>query len=219
MQVKMPCPNALDDYNSNMNCIDKFDQMKGTYEIDRKSKKWWHRIFLRTLVSIAFVSSRAQKKRQSANVSVYKVWLPNQNVLQDEDVQSAAQKPVKLELNGSVQRAKCLCVWEKQNLASNTTTDRTNMFNKELQPVKKSLPSDYLYKKFDSLEEHYHLSEAGIKAVKKPLFDLGEQCFAYLDLYIVLEKVKIIFNSKPLMFYMCVQQIFVICPYSRQVIL
>ncbi|KAJ8871580.1 hypothetical protein PR048_027906 [Dryococelus australis] len=33
-QVKVPCPKALDDYNSNMNCVDKFDQMKRTYEID-----------------------------------------------------------------------------------------------------------------------------------------------------------------------------------------
>ena len=28
-----------------MNFVDKFDQMKTTYEIDRKSHKWWHKIF------------------------------------------------------------------------------------------------------------------------------------------------------------------------------
>lgn len=44
-QIKVPCPKALDDYNNNMNCVDKFDQLKGTYEVNRKSKKWWHRIF------------------------------------------------------------------------------------------------------------------------------------------------------------------------------
>ncbi|GFR11916.1 hypothetical protein TNCT_666761 [Trichonephila clavata] len=28
-----------------MNCANRFPQLKGTYEIERKSKKWWHRIF------------------------------------------------------------------------------------------------------------------------------------------------------------------------------
>lgn len=47
--TKVPCPAALHDYNKNMNFVDKFDQMKGQYEIDRKSKKWWHRIFFHFL--------------------------------------------------------------------------------------------------------------------------------------------------------------------------
>lgn len=34
--TKVPCPAALHDYNKNMNFVDKFDQMKGQYEIDRK---------------------------------------------------------------------------------------------------------------------------------------------------------------------------------------
>lgn len=42
---QVPCPNALTEYNNNMNCVDRFDQLKSTYEIDRKSKKWWMRIF------------------------------------------------------------------------------------------------------------------------------------------------------------------------------
>jgi hypothetical protein len=41
----VPCPFVLQDYNSYMNCVDKFDQNKKTYQIDRKSQKWWHRIF------------------------------------------------------------------------------------------------------------------------------------------------------------------------------
>jgi len=28
-----------------MNCVDKADQLKSSYEISRKSKKWWHRLF------------------------------------------------------------------------------------------------------------------------------------------------------------------------------
>ncbi|KAB0804596.1 hypothetical protein PPYR_01566 [Photinus pyralis] len=41
----VPCPIMLTDYNAHMNAVDKFDQKKSSYEIDRKSRKWWHRIF------------------------------------------------------------------------------------------------------------------------------------------------------------------------------
>jgi len=41
----IPCPSVLKEYNMNMNCVDKFDQYKKMYHIDRKSHKWWHRIF------------------------------------------------------------------------------------------------------------------------------------------------------------------------------
>ncbi|XP_050301509.1 piggyBac transposable element-derived protein 4-like [Anthonomus grandis grandis] len=43
--TKVPCPKALADYNANMNFVDKFDQNLSYYKIDRKSHKWWHRIF------------------------------------------------------------------------------------------------------------------------------------------------------------------------------
>ena len=35
-KTEVPCPLALKDYNENMNFVDKFDQLKGTYAIDRK---------------------------------------------------------------------------------------------------------------------------------------------------------------------------------------
>ncbi|CAH1998105.1 unnamed protein product [Acanthoscelides obtectus] len=44
-KTPVPCPMALVDYNSNMSFVDRFDQMKSSYELDRKSKKWWMRIF------------------------------------------------------------------------------------------------------------------------------------------------------------------------------
>lgn len=43
--TQVPCPNAVINYNKNMGFVDMFDQLKSFYEIDRKSKKWWHRIF------------------------------------------------------------------------------------------------------------------------------------------------------------------------------
>ncbi|XP_045466774.1 piggyBac transposable element-derived protein 4-like [Harmonia axyridis] len=39
------CPKILKNYNKNMGFVDKADMLKKTYEIDRKSKKWWPRIF------------------------------------------------------------------------------------------------------------------------------------------------------------------------------
>ncbi len=41
----VPCPNAIIKYNKNMGFVDMFDQLKSFFEIDRKGKKWWHRIF------------------------------------------------------------------------------------------------------------------------------------------------------------------------------
>ncbi|PSN33834.1 hypothetical protein C0J52_28021 [Blattella germanica] len=43
--VNVPCPKVLKDYNDNMNFVDNFDRLKSDYEIDRKRKKWWHRLF------------------------------------------------------------------------------------------------------------------------------------------------------------------------------
>jgi len=36
------CPKVLQDYNNNMNCVDKFGQNKKSYQIDRKSHKRWN---------------------------------------------------------------------------------------------------------------------------------------------------------------------------------
>lgn len=36
---KVPCPTALHDCYKNMNLVDKFDQLKGQYEVDFKSRK------------------------------------------------------------------------------------------------------------------------------------------------------------------------------------
>lgn len=59
--TEVACPKLLKDYNSYMNCVDKFDQLKSLYEINRKSRKWWHRIFFYFIdasISNAFIINK-----------------------------------------------------------------------------------------------------------------------------------------------------------------
>jgi hypothetical protein len=42
---EISCPELVKDYNQNMGHVDKADMLKSCYEIDRKSKRWWLRIF------------------------------------------------------------------------------------------------------------------------------------------------------------------------------
>lgn len=39
------CSEIVKDYNQYMGYVDKVDMLKSTYEIDRKSRRWWTRIF------------------------------------------------------------------------------------------------------------------------------------------------------------------------------
>lgn len=48
-KIKVSCPKAIIDYRKNMGFVDHFDHLKSLYEIDRKSRKWWHRIFFHFL--------------------------------------------------------------------------------------------------------------------------------------------------------------------------
>lgn len=43
--IQIQCPKAVIDYNANMNYVDIFDQLLSNYKINRRSRKWWHRIF------------------------------------------------------------------------------------------------------------------------------------------------------------------------------
>ena len=43
--VQVPCPNIVSCYNRYMGGVDLVDQLKGYYGIDRKSKRWWIRLF------------------------------------------------------------------------------------------------------------------------------------------------------------------------------
>lgn len=46
---EIPCPVLVKNYCKWMGFVDKADMLKSIYEIDRKSKKWWHRIFFHFL--------------------------------------------------------------------------------------------------------------------------------------------------------------------------
>ncbi|CAI6355118.1 unnamed protein product [Macrosiphum euphorbiae] len=52
----VPCPDVLICYNNNMNNVDVFDQLKAAYGMNRKSRKWWHRLFFH-FIDMAIVNS------------------------------------------------------------------------------------------------------------------------------------------------------------------
>lgn len=56
--ITVECNQVNKDYNKHMGYVDKADMLKSLYGLDRKSKKWWHRIafhFLDATVVNAFV--------------------------------------------------------------------------------------------------------------------------------------------------------------------
>uniref|UniRef100_A0A0L8HJX7 PiggyBac transposable element-derived protein domain-containing protein n=1 Tax=Octopus bimaculoides TaxID=37653 RepID=A0A0L8HJX7_OCTBM len=55
---------------ANMNRVDKFDQLKKTYEIARKSHKWWYRIFFYFLDAAIVNAFILHKKVQDSNTTL-----------------------------------------------------------------------------------------------------------------------------------------------------
>lgn len=47
--IRVTAPPVVKDYNANMGAIDKSNQMKRSYALDRKSQRWWLRIFFHLL--------------------------------------------------------------------------------------------------------------------------------------------------------------------------
>ena len=47
----VPCPVAIKFYNQTMGGVDLADQMITLYELDRKSQKWWRKVFFRLLMT------------------------------------------------------------------------------------------------------------------------------------------------------------------------
>ncbi|CAK1582657.1 unnamed protein product [Parnassius mnemosyne] len=55
-KTTVTCPMAVKHYNSYMGGVDTADRLRALYCIDRKSPKWWHRLFW-GLLDIAFVNA------------------------------------------------------------------------------------------------------------------------------------------------------------------
>ena len=44
-RMNVPCPKVVPEYNSNMNGVDRADQIRTEYPTYRSSEKWWHHLF------------------------------------------------------------------------------------------------------------------------------------------------------------------------------
>ncbi|XP_054259546.1 piggyBac transposable element-derived protein 3-like [Macrosteles quadrilineatus] len=55
-KVTVACPPVVKDYNRFMGGVDLADRYRALYNVNRKSKKWWHRLFWGVL-DIAFVNA------------------------------------------------------------------------------------------------------------------------------------------------------------------
>ncbi|KAG5880364.1 hypothetical protein JTB14_028018 [Gonioctena quinquepunctata] len=51
---EIDCPEAIVFYNCNMGGVDLADQMITLYEHDRKSRKWWEKVFFRLLMTAVY---------------------------------------------------------------------------------------------------------------------------------------------------------------------
>ena len=57
----------MKDYNAHMGYVDKADMLKSLYEIDRRSRKWWHRIMWHFL-DVSVVNSFLIFKERSEDI-------------------------------------------------------------------------------------------------------------------------------------------------------
>jgi hypothetical protein len=55
-KTDVPCPAIIKCYNDNMGGVDKADQLRTLYAVNRKANKWWHRLFW-ALMDMSFVNS------------------------------------------------------------------------------------------------------------------------------------------------------------------
>ena len=67
---ELPCPVAVRDYNQNMGGVDKADMLCAVQGLNRKSKKWWHRLFFGILDRAIVNAQIVYSKRERETVSV-----------------------------------------------------------------------------------------------------------------------------------------------------
>ncbi|XP_040061902.3 piggyBac transposable element-derived protein 4-like [Ixodes scapularis] len=80
-KVQVTCPMAVKDYNRWMGGVDCFDQKRNAYPVDRRSKKWWHRIFyflIDAAIVNAFVQHTAYHSDDDVALLHFKVLLGRQ---------------------------------------------------------------------------------------------------------------------------------------------
>lgn len=68
-RIDVKCPEVVKDYNINMGGVDLADRYRALYQVDRKSKKWWQRLFW-GLLDVTFVNSYVVYKQMFNDISV-----------------------------------------------------------------------------------------------------------------------------------------------------
>lgn len=74
--LSIPCPSLVREYNAHMGYVDKADMLKSLYQISRKSKKWWHRIFwhlIDTVVTNAFIIYTVKGNRENLTLKTFRL--------------------------------------------------------------------------------------------------------------------------------------------------
>ncbi|XP_047000907.1 piggyBac transposable element-derived protein 3-like [Schistocerca americana] len=99
--TNITCRIVLRDYNSSMNYVDNFDRLKSDYAIERKSKKWWMRLFLHFLdcsVTDASIMHKEIEMEQFSNKDfrreVYKILLAPKIVSVTANFASVSQSSI-----------------------------------------------------------------------------------------------------------------------------
>ena len=68
-RVTVQCPDVVKDYNEHMGGVDKHDAARQCYGSDRKSTKWWHRLFF-GLLDMALVNAHILYNEEMANENI-----------------------------------------------------------------------------------------------------------------------------------------------------
>lgn len=80
---QVDCPVMCFDYNKHMGYVDNADRLLSTYKIDRKSKKWWLRIFWHFVdlsVTNAFILYTKKGNNASLNMKKFRLRLVDELV-------------------------------------------------------------------------------------------------------------------------------------------
>lgn len=87
------CPEAINFYNEFMAGVDRSDQYSTCYEIDRKSQKWWKRVFYRLLMIAVSNSWIIYKNFKNEKMPLIDFLMPLSETLIDIGKLRAKDKP------------------------------------------------------------------------------------------------------------------------------